>query len=102
METGKEYVNHPDHYKQGKLECFDVMVDVFGADAVMDFCILNAFKYIWRHKSKDGERDLRKAKWYLDAYLGLAIRKRVEAEFRSVPETVPEDNSTITMMPNRG
>jgi hypothetical protein len=67
----KEYVNHPGHYKNGKLECIDVMVDVFGKEAVKDFCILNAFKYIWRYKNKDGDRDIKKAKWYLEKYLDL-------------------------------
>ena len=57
-------VNHPKHYN-GKYECIEVMRDVFGEDAVKSFCILNAFKYIWRHNKKNGTEDLKKAKWYL-------------------------------------
>ena len=61
-------VNHPKHY-DGKYECIEVMRDVFGEDAVKSFCILNAFKYIWRHNKKNGTEDLKKAKWYLDFIL---------------------------------
>jgi len=61
-------VNHPKHYN-GKYECIEVMRDVFGEDAVKSFCILNAFKYIWRHSKKNGTEDLEKAKWYLEFIL---------------------------------
>ena len=61
-------VNHPKHY-DGKYECIEVMRDVFGEDAVKSFCILNAFKYIWRHNKKNGTEDLKKAKWYLEFIL---------------------------------
>lgn len=62
----KETVNHPDHYNHGTYECIDVMVDVFGEKAVIDFCHLNAFKYIWRADKKNGIEDLNKAAWYLN------------------------------------
>ena len=61
-------VNHPKHYN-GKYECIEVMHDVFEEDAVKSFCILNAFKYIWRHNKKNGTEDLKKAKWYLEFIL---------------------------------
>ena len=64
-----EVINHPDHYKTGKFECIEVMKEIFGADAVKDFCKLNAFKYLWRSDRKNGKEDLLKAKWYLDTYL---------------------------------
>jgi len=62
-------VNHPSHYNQGKYECIDVMVDVFGEEATKNFCFLNAFKYLWRSKDKNGEEDIKKAIWYLNKYL---------------------------------
>ena len=64
-----ECVNHPDHYKTGNYECIEVMKEIFGEDAVKDFCKLNAFKYLWRSDRKNGDEDLKKAKWYLDTYL---------------------------------
>ena len=60
-------VNHPAHYEQScSLECIQVMELVFGANAVRGFCLCNAFKYMWRYKTKNGLEDLKKAKWYMD------------------------------------
>ena len=60
-------VNHPDHYEKFcSLECIEAMEIAFGADAVLQFCKLNAFKYVWRWKNKNGREDLEKAKWYVN------------------------------------
>lgn len=58
-------VNHPTHYTECSLECIDVMLAVFGRKAVTDFCIINAFKYMWRYEYKNGLEDLQKAERYL-------------------------------------
>ena len=58
-------VNHPEHYTECSLECIDVMLAVFGRKAVTDFCIINAFKYMWRYEHKNGLEDLQKAERYL-------------------------------------
>ena len=62
-------VNHPSHYETGGIECFNAIVASQGVDAAMDFCLCNAFKYIWRckHKGKTLE-DIEKAIWYLNKY----------------------------------
>lgn len=64
---------NPDHYKsQTSLECIEAMEIMFGKKAVIDFCLCNAFKYIWRWKNKNGKEDLDKARWYLhkaDSYV---------------------------------
>lgn len=65
-------VNHPSHYETGNFECIDVMIETQGKEAVMDFCVCNAFKYIYRHNNKNGVEDIKKAKWYLDKYIELA------------------------------
>lgn len=65
-------VNHPDHYTQGAFECIDAMLDTQGVQAVQNYCICNAFKYIWRHNLKNNDQDIRKAKWYIDKYLELS------------------------------
>ena len=64
-------VQHPAHYNQGKFECIEVMREVFGEDATEAFCLLNAFKYIWRTYDKNGNEDIEKAIWYLNKYLEL-------------------------------
>lgn len=62
-------INHPAHYEGNtSLECIDVMEIAFGADAVGNFCLCNAFKYLWRYKHKGGEEDVKKAKWYLERW----------------------------------
>lgn len=71
--TSKEMVNHPQHYKDGKYECIEVMLQLYGKDAVLAFCLLNSFKYQWRCQMKDNcIEDLAKARWYLDKYLELS------------------------------
>lgn len=65
-------INHPQRYAGGKYECIDVMTDVFGVDAVRNFCKLNAFKYIWREQNKNGVEDIKKAVWYLNKLIELS------------------------------
>ena len=72
-------VDHPSHYNQGKFECIDVMVEVFGVETVKAFCLLNSFKYLWRCNDKNGDEDVEKARWYLDKYLDLVAEQK-EAE----------------------
>ena len=64
-------VNHPSHYETGKFECIDVMLETQGKEAVKDFCVCNAFKYLYRHGNKNGLEDIKKAAWYLNKYIEL-------------------------------
>ena len=66
-----DMVNHPSHYETGKFECIEVMEEALGIEAVKDFCICNAFKYIYRHKNKNGMEDIEKAIWYLNKFKEL-------------------------------
>lgn len=65
-------VNHPSHYATGKYECIDVMLEIFGVEAVKTFCLLNAFKYNYQSGRKNGLEDIQKAKWYIDKYIELS------------------------------
>lgn len=69
--TSQDAVNHPSHYNQGKYECFDVMVETFGKEETKNFCLLNAFKYIWRANEKNGSEDVKKAIWYLEKMMEM-------------------------------
>ena len=63
--AAKDNIN-PDHYKSStSLECIEAMEMVFSKNAVIDFCVCNAWKYIWRWKHKNGQEDLKKADWYI-------------------------------------
>ena len=42
------------------------MQAAFGDEAVKYFCLCNAFKYLWRHRNKNGVEDLKKCRWYLN------------------------------------
>lgn len=71
---------NPSHYKdQCSIECIEAMEMAFGAEAVLQFCLCNAFKYLWRHKNKNGVEDLKKAAWYTD-------RARYECKIIDYPE----------------
>ena len=65
-------VEHPKHYnREGAMECIDEMLMLFGKDAVMGFCLCNAWKYRYRAADKNGEEDLKKSDWYLTKYREL-------------------------------
>lgn len=68
METKEDIVNHPNHYAEScSIECIEAMEVAFDKTSVYDFCVCNAFKYLWRHKYKGTPKtDLEKAKWYVD------------------------------------
>lgn len=69
-----ERVNHPSHYDGNtSLECIDCMQVALGREATLNFCLCNAFKYLWRYKNKNGAEDIEKAKWYLD-YVDNSIK----------------------------
>jgi len=68
-------INHPEHY-QGKRECIDIMIDLFGIEAVIGFCKCNIFKYRFRADKKNGEEDILKAQWYENKLSELLNIKR--------------------------
>jgi hypothetical protein len=58
-------VNHPPHYNQQSIEVIDMMLAIYGREAVINFCLLNAFKYRMRAGHKDDiSQDIQKALWY--------------------------------------
>ena len=60
-------VDHPKHYNaSGKKECIVEMQEMYGKEATTYFCLLNAYKYLYRKDMKGNkEEDIDKAKWYL-------------------------------------
>lgn len=72
MDKHADVVNHPAHYELVRFECIDVMEEVFGAEALKSYCLIAAFKYLWRcdRKGKKTE-DIEKARWYLDKFIEL-------------------------------
>jgi len=67
----QDNVNNPKHYNDNEsgIECIEVTKHC-------SFCIGNAMKYIWRHKSKGKPiEDLKKAIWYLNKQIELYEKK---------------------------
>lgn len=66
----KELVNHPNHYNlPNRKECIVEMEEKYGTFITAVFCLTNAYKYLYRAGTKDGnskEQDISKAKWYFD------------------------------------
>jgi hypothetical protein len=58
-------VTRPAHYQRGGIETIDYIKASLGAGA-SDYMIGNVLKYVSRFKDKDGVRDLKKARQYLD------------------------------------
>lgn len=75
-----DMVNHPPHYNEhpSGIECIRVTER-------LPFNLGNAFKYVFRHKAKNGREDLQKAHWYLKRELerdhrpGIAVYDLQEA-----------------------
>lgn len=79
MDKHTDIVNHPSHYELAKFECIEVMEEVFGKDALKNYCVIAAFKYLWRCDRKGRKvEDFKKARWYLDKYIELEERDSCE------------------------
>lgn len=58
---------NPSHYKQGKYETIDIILDrVKHLPGEQASLVGNVIKYLWRYENKNGVEDLNKAKWYLN------------------------------------
>ena len=61
LDTSMDQKINPIHYKQGKIEVIDFIID-----QKMDYLTANVQKYLSRWRFKDGVCDLKKARWFLD------------------------------------
>lgn len=68
--TGDDTVDHP-HYYGGKDNPYEAIKVIFALGWGRGFCLGNTLKYMTRAGSKhdDALHDLKKAAWYLDAYV---------------------------------
>lgn len=104
----KDNVNHPGHCETGKYECIEVMQEAIGVEETKGFCLCNAFKYIYRCKSKHSSpvEDVKKAVWYLNKFLeleSLATIRHTAAEERCVccGAVIPEGRQVCPNCENR-
>lgn len=94
--TKKDLVNHPAHYETNGIECIDAIIASQGKDSAKEFCLCNAFKYIWRNKHKASSvEDVKKAVWYLEKFLQLSDNKEfIRVDF-DVDDILNEENKGI-------
>ena len=77
-----DMVNHPPHYmSDAGIESIEV-IDAFTEHLVgrESNYTSNILKYIMRWKNKDGLRDLKKAKWYLERLIAYVEKNEKENE----------------------
>ena len=84
-----DYVNHPDHYTTGDVECIDAIRSALGPELFCGYLWGNALKYLWRWPRKGLAEDLEKCQWYL---------KRIQAEGFTDPAKLDIDAGC--MVPN--
>jgi len=65
-------VEHPKGYCVNGMESIDIMLAIYGADAMKTFCKITAFQYLFRCDRKNGDEDVKKAAWYLNKFKELS------------------------------
>ncbi len=95
-------VNHPAHYeREGAMECIDEMLLIFGKEAVMNFCLCNAWKYRYRASAKNGDEDYSKSDWYLRKYRELKEGvNKVETPPKLIYQPCQDDGIYYPYYPN--
>lgn len=72
-----DVVNHPQHYKTGKIECIDcisAIVNMYDGEQAYDAG--QVVKYLYRAPTKmNFMQDLKKAQWYLNRLIKIASKE---------------------------
>lgn len=72
VKNDSDPVNHPVHYTNRQHECIEEMITAFGMQAVINFCVCNAWKYRYRADSKGNhDEDMAKSDWYMNKAMEL-------------------------------
>ncbi|MBS5371791.1 DUF3310 domain-containing protein [butyrate-producing bacterium] len=72
VENDSDPVNHPVYYTNRQHECIKEMITAFGTQAVINFCVCNAWKYRYRADSKGKhDEDMAKSDWYMNKAMEL-------------------------------
>lgn len=62
-------VERPAHYRQGGVECIDAIRAQLTPEEFRGYCKGNVAKYVWRERMKEGDKAIKKARWYLNQML---------------------------------
>lgn len=71
-----DMVNHPQHYRTGKIECIDCISAVVSMyDGEQAYDVGQVVKYLYRAPTKQNfMQDLKKAQWYLNRLIETASK----------------------------
>ena len=96
-ETNKQDKINPAHYKERtSIECIDAMIMTFGVKRTAEYCVQNAYKYVWRYKYKNRLEDLKKAEWYI--YKFEELQETYENEFGIIGATELRYQEIVTTL----
>ena len=90
VEEALDMVNHPPHYNghPSGIECIEVTEH-------LPFNLGNAFKYVFRHRAKNGREDLEKARWYLARELGREHARNYAPSDQDLSVETVENNARL-------
>ena len=91
----EDMINHPPHYTQAGKECIEIIEELG-----LGYHLGSAFAYIWRHKSKGGDKDIQKARWYLDRYLNTEVKDNTAGMFGEPHDEPKAPNVVPAERPN--
>lgn len=71
-----DVVNHPTHYRTGKIECIDCIASIVEMyDGEQAYDVGQVVKYLYRAPTKQNfMQDLKKARWYLNRLIDTASK----------------------------
>ena len=77
VRQNEDMVNHPQHYRTGKIECIDcisAVVKMYDGEQAYD--VGQVVKYLYRAPTKQNfMQDLKKAQWYLNRLIEIASKQ---------------------------
>lgn len=93
LKNENEVAEQPHYYTDGmKKECIEAMEEVFGEEKTGFFCLLNAFKYLWRRDGKYNRTlDTQKARWYIDKYNSITGKHVTMEALLTIIDTYREE-----------
>ena len=72
---------NPKHYKQGKFETIDVILDITkNLEGDEGYLVGNIIKYLSRYDAENGLEDIEKARWYARK-LSQLLKEKEEDDF---------------------
>jgi|LULK01.1.fsa_nt_gb hypothetical protein len=69
---------NPHYYKNKAIETIDAIESQLTKDEFIGYLKGQIWKYLARHREKNGIEDLKKAKWYLDTLIKKSMNEELQ------------------------